>query len=157
VSSFLGKKHSEESKKKMSEAKKGKNNPMYGVCRKGFGLGKKLSEETKRKIGEKAKLRKGENTSNWKGGQKTDGGYVLILMPKHPRANNAGYVRRSHLVVEKRLGRYLSFDEIVHHKNGITTDDRPENLEVTTHSKHTTLHNQNNEENRRRNNLGQYI
>ncbi len=134
---------------------KGKNNPMYGVCRKGHGLGRKLSVETKRKMSEKAKLRMGENTSNWKGGQKTDGnGYVYILMPNHPRANKAGYVHRSYLVIEKVLGRYLYHDEITHHKNGIVYDDSPENIEVTTQSKHTTFHNRNREENRKRNILG---
>ena len=40
--SFYGKRHSEESKKRMREAKKGENHPMYG---------KHLSEEAKKKIG----------------------------------------------------------------------------------------------------------
>ena len=44
-----GKKKSEETRRKMSEAKNGKNNPFYG---------KHHSDETKRKIGEAAKGRK---------------------------------------------------------------------------------------------------
>ena len=136
---------------------KGKDNPMYGVCRKGHGLGRKLSEKTKRKMSENAKLRKCENTSNWKGGQFKDGdGYIRVLMPEHPRANNNGYVHRSHLIAEKLLRRYLYSNEITHHKNGIRDDDSPENIEVTTQSKHTTSHNKINEKNRRRNKLGQY-
>ena len=43
-----GTKHSEEAKTKMSRARKGKNNPMFG--RPGFYKGKTLSEEHKRKI-----------------------------------------------------------------------------------------------------------
>jgi hypothetical protein len=32
--------------------------------------------------------------------------------------------------MERQLGRYLSKKEVVHHKNGVKTDNRPENLEV---------------------------
>jgi len=57
--------HSEESKRKMSEERKGKfsgkNNPMYGVSLKGENhhfYGKSHSEETKRKMSEKRKGKK---------------------------------------------------------------------------------------------------
>ena len=138
---------------------KGKDNPMYGVCRKGHGLGRKLSEETKEKIRQSRIGRfKGENHPQWKGGQFKDGdGYIRVLMPNHPRANNNGYVRRSHLVAEETLGRYLYPEEITHHENEIRDDDNPGNIKVTTQSKHRTLHNKQNEKNKKRNKLGQYI
>ncbi len=156
--SFLGRHHSEESKRKMRKASNGKNNPMYGVCRKGCGLGRKLSKETKEKMRQARIGRfKGKNHSQWKGGKKADGyGYILIWKPSHPRAMKAGYVRRSHLVAEETLGRYLYPDEITHHKNGIVDDDRPGNIEVTNQSKHTSSHNKNREGNQRRNALGQF-
>ena len=44
-----GKKHSEETKRKISKALKGKNNPMYG---------KSVSDKTKRKISKTLKARK---------------------------------------------------------------------------------------------------
>lgn len=67
-----GRKHSEETKKKMSMVKSGKNHPLWGkkvseetkrkmslsqIGKKGHMWGKKLLEETKRKISEKAKER----------------------------------------------------------------------------------------------------
>ena len=69
------------------------------------------------------------------------GGRVGVYMPDHPHANNRGYVLRYRIVVEKKLGRLLGSDEIVHHRNGDKTDDRPENLTVTFRSKHAKHHN----------------
>lgn len=39
-----------------------------------------------------------------------------------------------------RLKRSLAKDEVVHHKNGNKTDNRPENLEVMTRAQHMRLH-----------------
>jgi len=58
---FFGKKHSEATKKKMSEAHKGIKNP---------GFGKKLSDQHKKKLSEALKGKeclRGENNSGWKG------------------------------------------------------------------------------------------
>lgn len=43
-------------------------------------------------------------------------------------------------VMEAELSRALSPDELVHHKNGDCTDDRPENLALTTRSAHINMH-----------------
>lgn len=43
-------------------------------------------------------------------------------------------------VMAAELGRLLTRQEIVHHLNGDTTDDRPENLEVTTRAEHIRMH-----------------
>jgi len=137
---------------------KGKDNPMYGVCRKGHGLGRKLSEETKEKMRQSSPRLKGKNNANWKGGKIiSSGGYVLIWKPDHPRAMKAGYIRRSHLIAEKKLGRYLYPEEITHHESEIRDDDKHENIEVTTQSKHTSFHNKERGGNQRRNAFGQFI
>ena len=72
--------------------------------------------------------------------------YVRIRKPEHPRADSQGKVRRSVLVLEEQLGRFLLPEEEPHHTNGIKADDRIENLELTTHREHR----------RRENNLAQY-
>ena len=72
---------------------------------------------------------------NWKGGSYIHKGYVLVWLPKHP-SNKRNYVYKHRLVLEKHLGRYLTKDEIVHHKNEIKTDNRLSNLVLTNRSEH---------------------
>lgn len=70
-----------------------------------------------------------EQTSMWRGGIANKDGYVLRLKPEgHPATTR--YVQEHRLVMEQALGRYLQRYETVHHKNGIRSDNRPENLEL---------------------------
>jgi NMD protein affecting ribosome stability and mRNA decay len=73
--------------------------------------------------------RHGKENGNWKGGRrKTSHGYITILCPRHPHADNEGYVREHRLVMESHIGRTLLPSEVVHHINGAITDNRVENL-----------------------------
>lgn len=73
----------------------------------------------------------GPDHGSWRGGVvKSSDGYLVEYAPTHPRANMGRYVKQHHLVMEKFLGRYLVPGENVHHKNGIRTDNRLENLEL---------------------------
>lgn len=82
------------------------------------------------------------NKRGWKTGNLIQNGYVLVNSPNHPNKNaqGNGYVKRSRLVMEEHLGRYLSRDEHVHHLNEIRDDDRIENLVIMTRSEHIGLH-----------------
>lgn len=66
----------------------------------------------------------------WKGGEVKMLGYVFVKVKDHPYANDEGYVKRSRLVMEKFLGRYLTPEETIHHINENREDDRIENLRL---------------------------
>lgn len=84
-----------------------------------------------------------EKCAAWKGGRKISNyGYVLIYLPDHPNARPDGYIFEHRLVMSNYLGRPLRDDEIVHHKDGNKLNNDISNLEITTRSAHTALHNQ---------------
>jgi len=100
----------------------------------------------------------GKNHYRWKGGRRKRNGYVQILSKDHPFRDSHGYVMEHRLVMEKKLGRYLKPEEIIHHINGILNDNRIINLELTTQKIHGHNHNvgQTHWKNRKRNKLGRF-
>lgn len=77
----------------------------------------------------------------WKGGRIGGKGlYVSLLVPEHPFARKSGYVHEHRLVIERKIGRYLKDDEIVHHINEKKDDNRISNLLLMDKKEHDRLH-----------------
>lgn len=68
------------------------------------------------------------------------GDYVYAVVPDHPRATDKGYVLEHRVVMENFLGRLLTEDEIVHHKDENKKNNSIENLEVMDKREHNRLH-----------------
>jgi len=114
-----GRKHTEETIKKMSELQQGKNNSFWG---------RKHTDKTRKII----------SIKSWKGGRRIDAdGYVRIRIP-FPVSKE---IMEHKLIMEEILDRQLKSAEIVHHRNEIRDDNRPENLLICTPSEHKLIHN----------------
>lgn len=83
----------------------------------------------------------GSKNNNWKGGTTQHSkGYIYRYAPDHPRQHN-NYVLEHILVAEDQLGRPLTPEEVVHHRNGKKWDNRPSNLRVfASTAEHTRYH-----------------
>lgn len=106
------------------------NKGLKGI-QKAWNKGKKLPEFS------------GEKSKNWKGGRYETQGYVFIYSPNHPRVKNQKrkYVFEHILVIEKKIGRFLKNNEVVHHINGIRNDNKINNLILFTRAQHMKFHN----------------
>ena len=112
--SFKGKRHSDQTKQKISKASKAKFTESYVA-----NLRTKAQGNVKRSIN----------------------GYVLVKDYTHPNRNCHNDVLEHVKVMAAQLNRPLKKGEIVHHINGVRTDNRPENLFVfTSRSEHAKAH-----------------
>ena len=93
---------------------------------------------------------KGSAHHNWKGGRTIDkDGYIQIhqaslstedLSIALSMLDHLGYVREHRLVMARKLGRPLEQDELVHHLNGKTDDNRLVNLDLISRKEHPKEH-----------------
>jgi len=110
----------------------------------GFNSKKSLSNH-KRWHNPNQKLKdsmKGNKNPNWKGGRDIrNGGYILICIENHPRRDKRGYVREHILIMEQKLGRYLTAEEVVHHIDGNPSNNNPINLMLfPNQNEHASYH-----------------
>lgn len=80
----------------------------------------------------------------WQGGKWINSsGYLYVSLdlgdPFYSMTDCKGYVPEHRLIVARKLGRSLLQSEIVHHMNGIKTDNRDENLFLTRSNEHRKI------------------
>lgn len=130
---FKGRKFTKEHREKISIAQRGRY-LSFGTREKiSLALkGRKLSPEHCKKIS--MRLRTGVRNIN---------GRVFIYKPNHPGKNSRGFVRRSRIIMENKLGRYLLPTEVIHHKDSNLNNDNINNLQLfSNNGEHRKLHKQ---------------
>lgn len=85
---------------------------------------------------------RGKLNGNWKGGLHfRKDGYILVRIGVISRKHKGKRYDLLHrIIMANYLGRPLLKKEIVHHKNGVVTDNRVENLEIMLQSNHAKTH-----------------
>lgn len=68
------------------------------------------------------------------------GDYEYALVPDHPNATKNGYVLLHRVIMENYIGRLLTPDEVVHHKDHNKKNNDISNLELLTVKEHHELH-----------------
>ncbi len=95
-------------------------------------------------------LRVKENNPNWKGHlTRTKSGKIYVVLYPGDKFFEMGYkahhgkriVARARLMVALYLNRPLRSNEDVHHKNGISKDDRLKNFQLLSDSEHIKMEN----------------
>lgn len=132
----------EETKKKISETKKGKPSPNKGMQR---------TEETKRKISEARKGKIYVNSEHGGHEKKHIRGYTYVYKPNHPNATKEGYVFKHILAYEKYHNCIVDRKKFsVHHIDENKDNNEKENLLLMTKSEHMSYHSKKRHEKRRK-------
>jgi len=102
-----------------------------------LGIGRTKSESLKLAFKMGHKERTGGRPSKCEGDKYLQGNYLQIYSPNHPYSKpRDGYVAEHRAVWELTHGRQLPKGWVVHHQNGIKTDNRPQNLVAMPTEKH---------------------
>lgn len=100
---------------------------------------RELSIKQGRAVVPSVTVERGATSAHWKGGRFQDKpGYIWLYRPEHPRAKG-NYVQEHIAVWEETHGRLLPKGWVIHHLNGIRSDNRPSNLLAMSNTKHNKL------------------
>ena len=85
----------------------------------------------------------GKNNPAYNNGRYLDSnGYVVVFMPNHPNSGVKKTVLEHRIIMECKIGRYLTEKEVVHHKDEIKSNNDPDNLMLfKNQSEHIKYHN----------------
>jgi HNH endonuclease len=84
--------------------------------------------------------KKGADHPCWKGGRTVDtDGYIRVWAPDHPWPRK-GYMLEHVRTIELQIGRRISRNECVHHRDGNRQNNDLANLDLMTRSAHSKLH-----------------
>lgn len=95
-------------------------------------------------FGEPMKYKKGHSSKGsgnpmYNNGISNDKEYIIISKPDHPNKRINGFVPQHRLVMEQHIGRYLTKDEHIHHKDGNRKNNHISNLQIVSNSEHIKL------------------
>jgi hypothetical protein len=135
---FYNKKHTEETKRKMSEKKKELYKNGFTNWNKG-----KINVYSKNTLKKMSESHRGRPASNFKGKGITKDGYIWIYEPNNKNSNKKGYLYEQRKVMSDFLKRPLTIGEQVHHIDGNKQNNKLNNLcLLRSVREHTTLHHQ---------------
>jgi hypothetical protein len=71
---------------------------------------------------------------------RTPNGYILVFCPDSPMARAGGYVLEHRLIMAQHIGRPLTDEEVVHHKDQIRHHNRIDNLRLFANNEDHLAH-----------------
>lgn len=87
------------------------------------------------------RIREPWTPDKWDDGYVDNRGRFRVYRPDYPRHYAEGYALRYHVVWWLKTGSVHPSGTALHHKDGVKTNDRFENLELMDHAKHSLEHN----------------